>query len=53
MIVVAEAPATDLVDALGKAGAFPIVETSWADASAAFIAVKPSAVVIAEPGAAA
>ena len=51
MIVVADSPATDLVDALVAAGAFPIVETTWADAPTAFNSVKPTAVVIAEPGA--
>jgi GGDEF domain-containing protein len=51
MIVVADSPATDLVDALVAAGAFPIVEVTWADAPTAFVAVKPAAVVIAEPGA--
>ena len=51
IIVVAEQPATDIVEALGAAGAFPIVEAKWADAPTAFIAVKPAAVVIAEPGA--
>lgn len=51
MIVVADGPATDLVDALGAAGAFPIVEAKWADAPTAFVAVKPATVVIAEPGA--
>jgi GGDEF domain-containing protein len=50
MIVVAEKPATALVEALAAAGAFPIVEAKWADAPTAFVAVKPSAVVIAEPG---
>ena len=50
LIVVAESPATALVEALGAAGAFPIVEAKWADAPTAFVAVKPSAVVIAEPG---
>ena len=50
MIVVADKPATDLIDALGAAGAFPIVEANWVDAPTAFLAVKPSAVVIAEPG---
>lgn len=50
MIVVAENPAADLVEALGAAGAFPIVEAKWSDAPTAFVAVKPSAVVIAEPG---
>jgi hypothetical protein len=50
MIVVAENPATELVQALSAAGAFPIVETKWADAPTAFVAIKPAAVVIAEPG---
>jgi hypothetical protein len=50
LIVVAEHPATGLVEALGTAGAFPIIETKWADAPAAFLTVKPSAVVVAEPG---
>jgi GGDEF domain-containing protein len=53
MILVAEGPATDLVAALVAAGAFPIVETKWADAPAAFLSVQPAAVIIAEPGAAA
>ena len=48
LIVVAERPATGLVEALATAGAFPIVETKWADAPAAFLTVKPSAVVVAE-----
>ena len=51
MIVVADNPAADLVDALSAAGVFPIVEAKWADAPTAFIAVKPTAVIIAEPGA--
>jgi GGDEF domain-containing protein len=50
LIVVAESPATVLVEALGAAGAFPIVETKWADAPTAFMSVKPSAIIIAEPG---
>ncbi len=48
--MVAENPATDLTEALSAAGAFPIVEAKWADAPTAFVAVKPAAVVIAEPG---
>lgn len=50
IIVVAEDPATELVEALSAAGAFPIVEAKWADAPTAFVAVKPAAVVVAEPG---
>jgi len=51
LIVVAENPATDLVETLGVAGAFPIVEAKWTDAPTAYVAVKPAAVIIAEPGA--
>jgi len=50
LLVVAENPAVDLVEALGAAGAFPIVEAKWVDAPTAFVTLKPSAVVIAEPG---
>jgi hypothetical protein len=50
LIVVAEQPASGLVEALSAAGAFPIVEAKWADAPAAFLTVRPTAVVIAEPG---
>ncbi len=48
--MVAEQPAADLVEALSAAGAFPIVEAKWADAPAAFLTVKPAAIVVAEPG---
>lgn len=51
LLVVSEDPATAVVEALGAAGAFPIVEAKWADAPTAFVSVKPSAIVIAEPGA--
>ena len=51
LIVVAENPAGELVQALSLAGAFPIIETNWADAPTAFISVKPTAIIIAEPGA--
>ena len=51
LIVVAEQPAAGLIEALGSAGAFPIVETDWADAPSAFLTVKPAAIVIADPGA--
>ncbi len=49
MVVVAENSAADLVDALGKAGAFPIVETRWADAPAAIAEIQPVALAIADP----
>jgi hypothetical protein len=50
IIVVAETPAADLTDALGAAGAFPVVEATWAEAPTAYVSVKPAAVIIAEPG---
>jgi GGDEF domain-containing protein len=50
IVVVAETPATDLTEALGAAGAFPIIEATWSEAPTAFISVKPAAVIIAEPG---
>ena len=48
-VVVADSPATDVVEALRSAGAFPIIETNWADAAAALASVEPEAVVLAEP----
>jgi hypothetical protein len=48
-VVVADSPAPDVAEALRAAGAFPIVETSWADATDAFGAVEPEGVVLAEP----
>jgi hypothetical protein len=48
MVVVAENSAADLIDVLGKAGAFPIVETRWADAPAAIGEIQPVALAIAD-----
>lgn len=48
-IVVADTPAADVVAVLRADGAYPIIETSWADAAAALTAVEPEAVVLAEP----
>jgi GGDEF domain-containing protein len=50
LIVVAENPAADLIETLSTAGAFPVVETNWSNAPTAFVAVKPNAIIIAEPG---
>jgi GGDEF domain-containing protein len=52
MVVVADTPAADLLDVLGKAGAFPIVEAGWADAPAAIAEIQPVAVVVAQPASA-
>src|SRR6266404_6154515 len=49
MVVVAENSAADLIDVLRKAGAFPIVETRWADAPAAIAEIQPVALAIADP----
>src|SRR5262245_47448646 len=46
LVVVAESPAPDLIDALGEAGAFPVVESSLANAGSAIAAAKPSAIVL-------
>jgi GGDEF domain-containing protein len=48
MIVVAESPVVDIVDALRTAGAFPVVEATWADAAAAVDSIKPEALVLAD-----
>jgi hypothetical protein len=47
--VVAENSAADLLDVLGAAGAFPVVETPWADAPAAIVEIQPVALVVADP----
>src|SRR6266508_406145 len=49
MVVVAEHSAADLLDALGKAGAFPIVETGWADAPTAIAEIQPASLVLGDP----
>jgi hypothetical protein len=47
--VIADTSAPDVVDALRAAGAYPIIEASWADAPSALAAIEPEAVVLAEP----
>jgi hypothetical protein len=46
--VIADTSAPDVVDALRAAGAYPIVEASWADAPSALATIEPEAVVLAE-----
>jgi hypothetical protein len=48
MVVVAETPATELMDLLDKAGAFPIIESMFADAPAAVAEIQPVALVVAD-----
>jgi GGDEF domain-containing protein len=49
IVVIAETSAASTVEALGEAGAFPIVEARWADARAAIDQIEPCALVLAEP----
>jgi GGDEF domain-containing protein len=49
IVVVAENPVADTVEALSNAGAFPIVEARWDDARAAIDEIQPSALLLAEP----
>jgi hypothetical protein len=49
IVVVADTAVPDLVAALRAAGAFPVVETAWADAATALGSVEPEALVLAEP----
>jgi hypothetical protein len=45
-VVVADSPAQDVVAGLSAAGAFPIIEASWAEAPAALASVEPEAIVL-------
>lgn len=48
MVVIAEQSAGDLIEILGKAGAFPIVEASWRNAPDAIGEIAPAALAIAD-----
>ena len=50
VVIIAEHPETDLADMLGRAGAFPIVEATFADAAAAIAEIEPAALVVADAG---
>src|SRR5215472_10751077 len=49
ILVIAEHSAADLVAAIEAAGAFPIIELAWREATAAVAELSPTAVIIAEP----
>src|SRR6478752_10875609 len=49
ILIVADKPSGGLAQAFTDAGAFPIVEASWAGAPTAAAEVKPSAIVLSEP----
>jgi len=48
LVVVAEAPAEKLVGSLTRSGAFPVLETTPADAVGAIEAARPEAIVLAD-----
>ncbi len=50
ILIVANEPASGLAQAFTDAGAFPVIEASWAGAQTAAAEVKPSAIVLTEPG---
>jgi len=49
IVVVAEHSASAFIDVLEKAGAFPVVDATWADAPAAITEIQPAALLLAEP----
>jgi hypothetical protein len=49
ILIVANKPSGGLAQAFTAAGAFPIVEASWAGAPTAAAEIKPSAIVLSEP----
>jgi hypothetical protein len=48
MVVIAEQSAAALVEVLSKAGAFPVVEATWAEAASAITEIQPAALLLAE-----
>ena len=49
ILIVANKPLSGLAQAFTDAGAFPVIEASWAGAPTAAAEVKPSAIVLSEP----
>src|SRR5207237_8279690 len=48
LVGVAAAPATGLLDAIGKAGGFPVIEANWWRAPSAISDILPAALVLAD-----
>jgi len=48
VVVVAEEPSPDLIAAISETGAFPVIEASCAQASAAIAAADPCAIILAD-----
>jgi hypothetical protein len=47
-VVIADSPAPDIAETLRAAGAYPVIETGWAEARAAMSEIEPEAVVLAD-----
>lgn len=48
VVVIAEQPSPDLIAAISESGAFPVIEASCAQASAAIAAADPCAIILAD-----
>ena len=51
LLVVAENPAAEVVDAVAAAGGFPVLQADWRNALTALAEIQPAAVILAEPDA--
>ncbi len=49
VVVIADQRQSDIVTALAGAGAFPVIEATWAEAPTAITKIGPTAVLLAEP----
>jgi GGDEF domain-containing protein len=49
ILIVADKPAGSLAQAFMDAGAFPVVDASWAGAPTAIAEIKPAAIILSEP----
>jgi len=48
LVIVADRPSPELSEALARAGAFPVVDATWAGAPAAIAKIAPAAVILAD-----
>jgi GGDEF domain-containing protein len=49
ILIVADTPAGEMVQAFSNAGAFPVIEACWGDAFKAATSIRPAAIVVREP----
>ncbi len=47
-VVIADSPAFDIVEALRRAGAFPVVDVGWVEAPTAIASIEPEAIILAD-----